>query len=195
MPLVLPLCGYWSKASGFCSPISKPRDVPRGLCSLFPREDASARGGASCSPPQPDGPAKSLGVGRLTSPRAGAVNKSREERLILWARSLAQFFFCSSSRPAPIPHFPTSTDWGLAALEKWTLRGSKALKQVLGCTRGRAGLCQRIFVLGRAPAAPWCVQPSGQTQPAAPCTLSKVSELLLQLLTHLRLQAAPGQRC
>lgn len=35
----------------------------------------------------------------------------------------------------------------------------------------------------------------GRTQPAAPCTLGKVTELLLHLLTRLRLQTAPGQRC
>lgn len=44
-----------------------------------------------------------------------------------------------------------------------TKRGSKALKQVLGCTHSRAGPCQRIFVLSRAPAAPRSLQPSGRT--------------------------------
>lgn len=102
MPLGLPLCGYWSKASGFCSPISKQRCSPWDRQPFSPGGCFCHRGGASCSPPQPDGPAKSLGVGRLTSPRAGAVNKSREERLILWARSLAQFFlFITQASPDP----------------------------------------------------------------------------------------------
>lgn len=149
MPPVLPLCGYWSKASGFCSPISKPRDVPRGICSLFPREDASARGGASCSPPQPDGPAKSLGAGRLTSPRAGAVNKSREERLILWARSLAQFFLFVI-QASPNPSLPYLRGLGFSCLGEMDAKREQDVKT-------RAGMYPRQ---GRAVPEDICAQQS-----------------------------------